>query len=167
MKPQHLFPVFVLALSLPAFGWAGHGPSQKGGCGCSHIQKSSPKGACGCGSIQKGHGIVQKGGVHQKSLGIVQKGGVHQKSHGIVQKGGVHQKSHGIVQKGGPVQKHSKSSCSKGGCSTCCLAVIPAVLNGVDHLVSNTVGHVAAIFACDACCGTGKSKSVHYGGSKS
>ncbi len=142
----------------------GCGSVQKSSCGCGSVQKSS----CGCGSVQKGKGhvIAQKSiGVYQKSHGIAQKShGVIQKSHGIAQKShGVIQKSHGIAQKShGSIQKggfHSKSGCSKGGCSTCCIAVIPAVLNGVHHLTS-TVGHVASrLFACDSCGAPVKSKS--------
>ncbi len=160
----------------------GCGSIQKSSCGCGSVQKAS----CGCGSVQKGHGIVQKGhGVIQKGHGIVQKGhgvyqkhGIVQKSHGIAQKShGVVQKTHAVVQKGhavaqkghhvaqkghGIFQKpayHSKSHCSKGGCSTCCIPVIPAVLDGVHHLTSS-VGHAAArLFACDTCGKGGKSKA--------
>lgn len=135
MKLQHLVPVFILALTLPGYASAGSGAAQKGGCGCGTAQKHVSKSggsSCGCHTAHhgKGHGVVQKGSGHL------------QKSHGISQK------SHGIAQK------------SHGGCSTCCLDVIPAVLNGVDHIVTSTVEHVlTTVFACGSCGTSGKSKS--------
>lgn len=165
MKLHHLVPIFLLALTVPGSAWAGS--IQKGVCGCSqksptqkthvqktHVQKTHvQKTPVQKTPVQKTH--VQKGHTQKSkssTCGCTQKGQVHTS----VQKGkGVFQKSHGSVQKGVP---HTKGSCSKGGCSTCCLAVIPAVLNGVDHFVTNTVGHVASLFACDTC---GGSKSGH------
>jgi len=147
MKPQHLVPVFLLALTVPGFASAGTGVTQKGGCGCSHVQKGAPKSApCGCGATQK---HAQKSSGPSCGCGIAQKGS----SHAVVQKGyGVHQKSHGVAQK------------SKGGCSTCCLAVIPAVLNEVDHIVTSTVEHVLSpLFACNSCGVSGKSVSKGCG----
>jgi len=186
MKPQHLVPLFILALTWPGYASAGFGPSQKGDCGCSHVQKvaqkSAPCKSCGvaqkhtqksskssCGCAQKGHaqkGHYQKAPIVAQKHGVVQKHCVAQK--GVVQKGVVQK---GVVQKGivqkGVVQKHGVAQKSKGGCSTCCLSVIPAVLNGVDEIVTNTVGHMAAMFACNTCGGS-KSKSkgcVSCGGS--
>lgn len=147
MKPQHLVPVFILALTLPGYASAGSGPSQKGDCGCSHVQKGSPKSShCGCGAAQK---HTQKSGGSSCGCGSVQKG----KGSTVVQKGsGIHQKSHGVSQK------------SSGGCSTCCLAVIPAVLNGVDHIVTTTVEQVLSpLFACNSCGSSGKSHSKGCG----
>ena len=113
-------------------------------------------GGCGC-ATQKG--IVQNGYVHQK--GVVQNDYVHQKGE-IIQKGGIAQK--GCAQKG-CTQKGCGSS--KGGgcgsCSICLPRVLPALLNGIDAVLSS-------VFACDSCgsskgcgCATQKGHVVQKG----
>jgi len=150
MKAQHLVPVFILALTLPGYVLAGSGASQKGSPVQKVAQKSSP---CGCGATQK---YAQKPPGTRCGFGSVQKG----KGHVTAQKGTrIIQKFHGIIQKfHGSVQK------SKGGSSTCCPSLIPAVVKGVGHILSAT-------FACNTCGSSGKSKSgllsSHHGSSKS
>jgi len=180
MKPQRLVPMFILALTLPGYVWAGSGAAQKGACGCSqthkvaqkasrcgcgarpkHVQKS-PASKCGCGSVQKGKGQPSaKGpGIIQKKTGSLQKQTSVQKS--SVQKSSVQKSS---------VQKSSVQK-SKGGCSTCCLDSISAVVvNGLEHVLSGTLQHLSAAFACNSCGNAGKSKSgllsLHLSRSKS
>jgi len=108
---------------------------------------------CGC-ATQKGH-IAQKG-VYQK--GVHQKGTctscVHQKG-AIVQKGHVVQKGH-AVQKGHIAQKGvACGGC--GSCSICVPRVLPALINGIDHVL-NTV------FCCDSCSYSKGGHGVHQKG---
>lgn len=191
MKPQRLVPMFILALSFPGYLLAGSGASQKSDCGCSQARKVTQKSStCGCGATQKhaqkspaakcGCGFVHKG----KGHGTTQKGtGVIQKRHGSLQKPGNSQKSTSVqkntsvqkarsTQKNTSVQKHAGGKSKNCGCSKCCLAVIPAVVvNGLECIVSGTLQHLSAAFACNSCGNKGKFKSgllsLHRRGSKS
>lgn len=99
------------------------------------------------GMVQKGD-IVQKGEPIQKR-GVIQKGGIAQHS-AVIQKGSLLHGG-GISPKGGVVQKGGEAC---GGCGSCCLCVpnvIPALLRGIDCLLSK-------VFCChcDPCRHYGK-----------
>ena len=146
MKPQRLVPMFILALTLPGYVWAGSGAAQKGACGCSQTHKVAQKASrCGCGARPK---HVQKSPASKCRCGSVQKGKGQPSAKGP----GIIQKKTGSLQKQTSSQKSSvqKSSVqkSKGGCSTCCLDSISAVVvNGLEHVLSGTLQHLSAAFA--------------------
>ena len=166
MKPQHLVPVFILALTLPAYAWAGSGAVIRGAVDISPVQqgarkfrikrqatkspvqkqektsqkqvKTSPP--CGCWPTQK----VQKSPGRRFGFRSTEKGKFP------VEKGklpaAIPKDSGGVHKFRGRVEK------SKGGCSKCCFGVIPNVLKGMGELFE-------AAFACDTCGTSDKSTS--------